>query len=60
MQGGKQYSVDVLIADSKTDLAVLRIKDPGGKTFEGTGDASFKVSEGEKPAGLGGFRGGAP
>jgi hypothetical protein len=24
--------------------------DPGGKTFEGTGDASFKVSEGEKPA----------
>jgi hypothetical protein len=25
-------------------------KDPGGKTFEGTGDASFKVSEGEKPA----------
>ncbi|WP_421839287.1 SPOR domain-containing protein [Novosphingobium sp.] len=24
-------------------------KDPGGKTFEGTGDASFKVSEGEKP-----------
>jgi len=33
VQGGKQYSVDVLIADSKTDLAVLRIKDPGGKTF---------------------------
>jgi hypothetical protein len=25
-------------------------KDPGGKTFQGTGDASFKVSEGEKPA----------
>ncbi|GEN99182.1 hypothetical protein NSE01_10150 [Novosphingobium sediminis] len=24
-------------------------KDPGGKTFQGTGDASFKVSEGEKP-----------
>ena len=24
-------------------------KDPGGKTFEGTGDSSFKVSEGEKP-----------
>lgn len=33
VQGGKQYSVDVLINDSKTDLAVLRIKDPGGKTF---------------------------
>lgn len=25
-------------------------KDPGGKTFQGTGDSSFKVSEGEKPA----------
>ncbi|WP_448996689.1 SPOR domain-containing protein [Novosphingobium sp.] len=24
-------------------------KDPGGKTFDGTGDSSFKVSEGEKP-----------
>lgn len=25
-------------------------KDPGGKTFQGTGDSSFKVSEGEHPA----------
>ncbi|MDR3474574.1 MAG: Do family serine endopeptidase [Devosia sp.] len=33
VQDGRQYSVDVLINDSKTDLAVLRIKDPGGKTF---------------------------
>ncbi|MEO0030923.1 MAG: hypothetical protein RIS94_681 [Pseudomonadota bacterium] len=24
-------------------------KDPGGKTFQGTGDSSFKVSEGEHP-----------
>ena len=32
-QDGHQYDVDVLIADSKTDLAVLKIKDPGGKTF---------------------------
>lgn len=24
-------------------------KDPGGKTFQGTGDSSFKVSEGERP-----------
>jgi hypothetical protein len=24
-------------------------KDPGGKTFAGTGDSSFKVSEGQKP-----------
>jgi Do/DeqQ family serine protease len=33
VQGGHQYDVDVLINDSKTDLAVLRIKNPGGKTF---------------------------
>jgi Do/DeqQ family serine protease len=33
IQGGHQYAVDVLINDSKTDLAVLRIKDPAGKTF---------------------------
>ncbi len=33
VQGGHQYDVDVLINDSKTDLAVLKIKDPAGKTF---------------------------
>ncbi|MEO8882352.1 MAG: Do family serine endopeptidase [Devosia sp.] len=33
IQDGHQYDVDVLINDSKTDLAVLKIKDPGGKTF---------------------------
>ncbi|WP_082698104.1 SPOR domain-containing protein [Novosphingobium fuchskuhlense] len=38
-----------LIAASKEPYKVAP-KDPGGKTFEGTGDASFKVSEGEKPA----------
>ena len=32
-QDGHQYDVDVLIADPKTDLAVLKIKNPGGKTF---------------------------
>jgi Do/DeqQ family serine protease len=32
-QDGHQYDVDVLINDSKTDLAVLRIKNPGGKSF---------------------------
>jgi len=33
VQDGHQYDVDVLINDSKTDLAVLKIKDAGGKTF---------------------------
>lgn len=38
-----------LIAASKEPYKVAP-KDPGGKTFEGTGDSSFKVSEGERPA----------
>ena len=38
-----------LIAANKEPYKVAP-QDPGGKTFEGTGDASFKVSEGEKPA----------
>jgi serine protease Do len=33
VQDGHQYNVDVLINDSKTDLAVLKIKDAGGRTF---------------------------
>jgi Do/DeqQ family serine protease len=33
VQDGHQYAVEVLINDSKTDLAVLKTKDPGGKTF---------------------------
>jgi serine protease Do len=33
LQDGHQYDVEVLIADPKTDLAVLKIKKPGGKTF---------------------------
>lgn len=37
-----------LIEASKEPYKV-QPKDPGGKTFEGTGDSSFKVSEGEKP-----------
>lgn len=37
-----------LIAADKEPYKIAP-KDPGGKTFEGTGDASFKVSEGEKP-----------
>lgn len=38
-----------LIAASREPYKIAP-KDPGGKTFQGTGDASFKVSEGERPA----------
>ena len=37
-----------LIEASKEPYKVAP-KDPGGKTFAGTGDSSFKVSEGDKP-----------
>ncbi|MBB4615295.1 SPOR domain-containing protein [Novosphingobium taihuense] len=37
-----------LIEASKEPYKVTP-KDPGGKTFAGTGDSSFKVSDGEKP-----------
>jgi hypothetical protein len=37
-----------LIEASKEPYKVAP-KDPGGKTFQGTGDSSFKVSEGERP-----------
>jgi serine protease Do len=33
MQGGREYAVTVLLNDTKTDLAVLRITNTGGKTF---------------------------
>lgn len=38
-----------LIEASKEPYKVAP-SDPGGKTFAGTGDSSFKVSEGEKPS----------
>lgn len=38
-----------LIEASKAPYKVAP-SDPGGKTFAGTGDSSFKVSEGQKPA----------
>ncbi len=38
-----------LIEASKEPYKVAP-SDPGGKTFAGTGDSSFKVSDGEKPA----------
>ncbi|WP_338466482.1 SPOR domain-containing protein [Novosphingobium sp. ZN18A2] len=48
-RGGASRDADgSLIVASKTPYKVAPTN-PGGKTFEGTGDTSFKVSEGEKP-----------
>ncbi len=43
-------AADGSVIPASTEPYKIAPKDPGGKTFEGTGDASFKVSEGEKPA----------
>jgi hypothetical protein len=48
-RGGPSTAADgSLIAASKEPYKIAPT-DPGGKTFQGTGDASFRVSEGEKP-----------
>lgn len=58
--GGSAAADGSLIAADKEPYKIAP-KDPGGKTFQGTGDASFKVSEGEKPvANLGGSAAPAP
>ena len=31
---GREYAVDVALDDGKTDLAVLKVKDPGGRKFQ--------------------------
>lgn len=50
-RGSAYQSADgSLIEASKTPYKVAP-PNPGGKTFEGTGDSSFKVSEGAKPQG---------
>jgi len=41
---------DGSLIEASKDPYKIAPKDPGGKTFEGTGDSSFKVSEGERPA----------
>ncbi|KPF93807.1 hypothetical protein IP81_01295 [Novosphingobium sp. AAP83] len=56
--GGIWYATNKTAGPSDADGSLIEASkepykvapsDPGGKTFEGTGDSSFKVSEGEKP-----------
>ena len=49
-RGGGSAAADGSMIEANKEPYKVAPKDPGGKTFEGTGDASFKVSEGEKPA----------
>lgn len=49
-RGAAPAAADGSLIAASTEPYKVAPKDPGGKTFEGTGDASFKVSEGEKPA----------
>ncbi|MBU6393676.1 MAG: SPOR domain-containing protein [Sphingomonadales bacterium] len=48
-RGGPAASADGSLIEASKEPYKIAPKDPGGKTFQGTGDASFKVSEGEKP-----------
>ncbi len=60
-RGAAPAAADGSLIAASTEPYKVAPKDPGGKTFEGTGDASFKVSEGEKPvANLGGSAAPAP
>ena len=60
-RGGAAASADGSLIAANKEPYKIAPKDPGGKTFQGTGDASFKVSEGEKPiANLGGSAAPAP
>ena len=56
--GGMWYATNKTAGPSDADGSLIEASkepykvapsDPGGKTFAGTGDSSFKVSEGEKP-----------
>ncbi len=60
-RGAAPAAADGSLIAASTEPYKVAPKDPGGKTFEGTGDASFKVSEGEKPvANLAGSGAAAP
>lgn len=44
-----QTAADGSLIEASKEPYKIAPEDPGGKTFQGTGDSSFKVSEGEKP-----------
>lgn len=48
--GATQTAADGSVIEASKEPYKIAPQDPGGKTFQGTGDSSFKVSEGEKPA----------
>ncbi len=49
-RGGPAANADGSLIEASREPYKIAPKEPGGKTFQGTGDSSFKVSEGEKPA----------
>jgi hypothetical protein len=48
-RGASQTAADGSLIEASKEPYKIAPQDPGGKTFQGTGDSSFKVSEGEKP-----------
>ncbi len=44
-----ETAADGSLIEASKEPYKIAPQDPGGKTFQGTGDSSFKVSEGEKP-----------
>lgn len=49
-RGSTTGNADGSLIEASKEPYKVAPSDPGGKTFAGTGDSSFKVSEGEKPA----------
>ncbi|WP_353230280.1 SPOR domain-containing protein [Novosphingobium sp.] len=48
-RGGSSRPADGSLIEASKDPYKVAPADPGGKTFAGTGDTSFKVSQGEHP-----------
>lgn len=48
-RGSAYQNADGSLIEASKEPYKVAPPNPGGKTFEGTGDSSFKVSEGEKP-----------
>jgi SPOR domain len=48
-RGASQTAADGSVIEASKEPYKIAPQNPGGKTFQGTGDSSYKVSEGEKP-----------